>query len=132
MAKQGFDFLGYRFECGKRFVRRKSCKALKDKIREKTKRTQGKAVVQIIRELNPILRGWFNYFKHTRLWIFQLMYGFIRRRLRAIKRKQEKRLGRGLTLEDHKRWPNAYFAKLGLFTMNEAWERASRSRCGNY
>lgn len=124
----GFDFLGYRFECGKRFVRRKSWKALKDKIREKTKRTKGKAVIQIIRELNPILKGWFGYFKHAKPYIFELIDGFIRRRLRAIKRKQIKRPGRGKTLADHKRWPNAYFAKLGLFTMKEAWVTASQPR----
>jgi RNA-directed DNA polymerase len=28
---QGFEFLGYRFEAGKRWVRKKSLKALKDK-----------------------------------------------------------------------------------------------------
>ncbi len=127
---KGFDFLGYRFECGKRFVRRKSRKALNDKIREKTKRTRGKAVIQIIRELNPILRGWFAYFKHACSGIFPIIDGFIRRRLRAIKRKQEKRPGFGKTKEDHRRWPNAYFANLGLFTMKEAWEQASQSRCG--
>lgn len=36
-AKQGFDFLGYRFKAGKRSVRRKSLKALRDKIRLMTK-----------------------------------------------------------------------------------------------
>ena len=36
---QGFEFLGYRFEAGKRWVRKKSLKALKDKIRNKTKRS---------------------------------------------------------------------------------------------
>ena len=33
-AGQGFEFLGYRFEAGKRWVRKKSLKALKDKIRK--------------------------------------------------------------------------------------------------
>lgn len=38
---QVFDFLGYRFECGRRFVRKKSMKALMDKIRMKTERSRG-------------------------------------------------------------------------------------------
>ncbi|MGH8475947.1 MAG: hypothetical protein ACRERS_00605 [Methylococcales bacterium] len=35
-AGKGFDFLGYRLEAGKRWVRKKSWKRLKDKIREPT------------------------------------------------------------------------------------------------
>jgi RNA-directed DNA polymerase len=35
---QGFEFLGYRFEAGRRWVRSKSLKALRDKIRDKTGR----------------------------------------------------------------------------------------------
>ncbi len=38
---QGFEFLGYRFEAGRRWVRKKSWKALKSKVREKTLRTRG-------------------------------------------------------------------------------------------
>ncbi|HER20519.1 MAG TPA: group II intron reverse transcriptase/maturase, partial [Chromatiales bacterium] len=38
---QGFEFLGYRFEAGKRWVRKKSLKALRDRIREKTGRSRG-------------------------------------------------------------------------------------------
>jgi RNA-directed DNA polymerase len=60
---QGFDFLGYRFEGGHRFVREKSLKAFKDKVRAKTGRSRGVSMEQIISGLNPMLRGWFNYFK---------------------------------------------------------------------
>ena len=38
---QGFEFLGYRFETGHRFVRKKSLLRLRDRIRAKTKRTSG-------------------------------------------------------------------------------------------
>ena len=64
-AGQGFDFLGYRFEAGHRFVRKKSLNAFKDKVRAKTKRTRGVSLERIIADLNPMLRGWFNYFKHA-------------------------------------------------------------------
>ena len=126
---QGFDFLGYRFEAGRRWVRKKSLKALRDKVRSKTGRTRGVSLMSIIEELNPILRGWFAYFKQAQRLEFERMDGFIRRRLRALLRKQEKRPGRGQCLADHKRWNNAFFAEQGLFTMTTARDLASQSRC---
>jgi RNA-directed DNA polymerase len=126
---QGFEFLGYRFEAGKRWVRRKSLNALRERIRIRTKRTRGDSIGHIIESLNPMLRGWFVYFKHANPYVFKSVDGFIRRRLRAILRKQQKRPGMGLCHSDHKRWPKAYFAELGLFTMTEAHALACRSRC---
>ena len=125
---QGFDFLGYRFEAGRRWVRRKSSRAIREKIRQKTRRTRGNSMVQIIDDLNPMLRGWFGYFKHAHPRAHQDLDGFIRRRLRAIRRKQLKRPGRGRTHADHRSWPNRYFAELGLFTLATARAQASRSR----
>jgi RNA-directed DNA polymerase len=127
-AGQGFEFLGYRFEAGQRWVRPKSFKALRERIRVKTRRTRGESLAKIIGDLNPMLRGWFNYFKQAHPLVHELMDGFIRRRLRALLRKQEKRPGRGRCLDDHRRWPNAFFATQGLFTMITARELASQSR----
>ena len=56
------------------------------------------------------------------------MDGYVRRRLRAILRKREKRPSYGRSVRDHSRWPNAFFAKQGLFTMYEAHALASQSR----
>jgi RNA-directed DNA polymerase len=125
---QGFDFLGYRFEAGMRFVRDKSLKAFKDKLRARTVRSRGDSIVQIVADLNPMLRGWFEYFKHARPRLFRRLDGLIRRRLRAILRKQEKRPGRGRCVADHMRWTNAYFAKLDLFTLQTAHADARHSR----
>jgi len=125
---QGFEFLGYRFEAGRRRVRDKSLKGLKDKVRQKTRRTRGDSMRTIIEDLSPMLRGWFEYFKHAHRYTFSTLDGLIRRRLRAILRKQEKRPGMGRCYEDHRRWPNAYFANLGLFTMSQAHQHASQSR----
>ena len=127
-AGQGFDFLGYRFEGGHRCVRRKSLQALKDKIRGLTGRTRSGSMRDIIAELNPILKGWFGYFKHARGSTFRALDGFVRRRLRAVLRKREKRPGFGRTQRDHYRWPNAFFAVHGLFTFHEAHVLASQSR----
>ena len=127
MDGQGFDFLGYRFEAGKRWVRKKSLMAVKDKIRSLTRRTRGDSLVRIIADLNPRLIGWFGYFKHADPLEFKRMDGFIRRRLRALLRKQDKRPGIGRCQADHRRWPNIFFATHGLFTMSEAWAFASQS-----
>jgi RNA-directed DNA polymerase len=126
---QGFEFLGYRFEAGKRRVRKKSLKALRERIRARTKRTRGDSIEHIIDSVNPMLRGWFGYFKHANSYVFKSIDGYVRRRLRAILRKQQKRPGMGHTHKDHQRWPNAYFAGHGLFTMSEAYALASRPRC---
>jgi len=125
---QGFEFLGYRFEAGKRWVRKKSLKSLRDKVRAKTKRTVGHSIECVIASLNPTLKGWFGYFKHANRKVFQTTDAFIRRRLRAILRRQDHRPGQGRCLRDHKQWPNAYFADLGLFTMAEAHQSACQSR----
>jgi RNA-directed DNA polymerase len=126
---EGFDFLGYRFEAGRREVRRKSLRALKDRIRRHTRRSGGKSLRQVIQTLNPLLRGWFEYFQHARVYTFKALDGFIRRRLRAILRVHEHRPGRGRTRADHQRWPNAYFAERGLFTLQPAHAAARQSRC---
>jgi len=121
---QGFDFLGYHFERGRKTVRKKSVKKLRDKIRTLTKRTVGKSAEMIIAELNPVLRGWFNYFKHADVTKFDNVFketdGFTRRRLRSIFRTQEKRPSFGRCLNDHVNWPNKFFAALGLFDLQAA------------
>ena len=114
---QGFEFLGYRFEAGRRLVRKKSLKALKDKVRARTIRSRGDSLERIIGDLNPMLRGWFGYFKHATPVCTPRLDGFVRRRLRAILRKQDKRPGIGRCEADHRRWPNAFFAARGLFTL---------------
>ena len=116
-AGQGFEFLGYRFEAGQRWVRPKSFKALRERIRQKTQRTRGDSLAKIIEDINPVVRGWFNYFKHAHSVAQLGIDGFVRRRLRAILRKQEKRPGMGKCFHDHLRWPNTFFAAQGLFTI---------------
>lgn len=125
---QGFDFLGYRFEGGKRFVRTKSLKLLKDKIRQKTKRTRGDGIECIINSLNPMLKGWFEYFKHAGRQTFKDLDGFIRRRLRSILCRHNGISVFGRSQAIHRRWPNIFFAKRGLFTLYEAHVLACQSR----
>jgi len=125
---EGFDFLGYRFEAGRRLVRKKSLTRLKDRIRVKTRRTRGDSLACIIVDLNRTLRGWFGYFKHAHPHTFIRIDGMVRRRLRALLRKQEKRSAFGLSRADHQRWPNAFFAQAGLLALETAWRTARHSR----
>jgi len=125
---QGFEFLGYRFEAGQRWVRKKSLMSLRDKIRAKTKRTVGHSLEYVITSLNPTLKGWYGYFKHAHHRTFSSIDGFVRRRLRALLREQKHRPGQGRCLNDHKQWPNAFFADLGLFTMADVHRLARQSR----
>ena len=124
---EGFSFLGYRFEAGRRYVREKSLQRLKEKILEKTRRTRGDSLARIVSDLNPMLKGWFAYFKHAHERTFSTLDAQIRR-LRAMLRKQEKRPGFGRCYADHQRWPNAFFAQAGLFAMHAAWLNARQSR----
>lgn len=125
---QGFEFLGYRFESGRRWVREKSYAKLKERIREKTRRSRGDSLASIVADVSPVLRGWFGYFKHAFPITFKDVDGFVRRRLRAILRKHEKRPGFGRCYNDHRRWPNVFFAERGLFSLHTAYLIARDSR----
>jgi RNA-directed DNA polymerase len=112
----GFDFLGYHFECGRRWPRKKSLKKIKDSLRAVTRRTSGQSLERIIEQVNQRLRGWFGYFKHSRPSTFRDLDSWVRGRLRSILRKRRKRKGRARGA-DHQRWPNAYFAQRGLWSL---------------
>jgi RNA-directed DNA polymerase len=112
----GFDFLGYHFERGMKWPREKSLAKFKEAIRQKTKRTRSGSMKQIVEESNRTLRGWMNYFKHSIGNIFPDLDKWVRGRLRTILRKRHKGKGRARG-KDHQRWPNAYFAELGLISL---------------
>jgi len=114
--KGGFDFLGYHFQRGLRWPRRKSEAKLRDTIRAKTRRTQGRSLQAIIVDLNRTLVGWYEYFQHSHATTFASLDGWVRMRLRSILRRWRGRRGRGHG-SDHQRWPNAYFTERGLFSL---------------
>lgn len=125
---RGFEFLGYRFEAGRRTVRRKSLNKVRDAIRLRTRRTSGESIERTIQKLNPVLKGWFGYFKHAHKYTFNTLDAFVRRRLRAILLKQNKKQGCANSKSASFRWKNAYFAERGLFSLHEAYVMASQSR----
>jgi RNA-directed DNA polymerase len=57
-APGGFDFLGYHFERGMRWPRHKSLKQVKERVRAKTSRLDGRSLKEIVADLNRTLRGW--------------------------------------------------------------------------
>ncbi len=73
----------------------KSIKRFKDKLKDIFRGGQGRNIGRLINEkLNPVIRGWKNYFRLTRVkWIFEELDGWIRRRLRVVLWRQMKRGG---------------------------------------
>jgi len=121
----GFEFLGYRFAQGKRWPRNKSLHKLKDAVRAKTGRNNGHSLSAIIADVNRTLHGWFGYFQHSRGTTFRPLDSWVRMRLRAILRRRAGRRGHGYV--DHQRWPNAFFAAQGLYSLTTAHASARQS-----
>jgi RNA-directed DNA polymerase len=72
---EGFDFLGWRIQ--RRAWRSRTCKtaiytypskkslaSIKGKVRQLTRRAQHRTLADLLRRLNPVLRGWCTYFRH--------------------------------------------------------------------
>lgn len=87
------DFLGFRLQkSGAVVLSPKSEKRLKRKLKLVTSRKRGISLEQLIKELNPMLRGWLNYFGIARIKdkMRQIMT-WLRRRIRCFRLKQCKR-----------------------------------------
>jgi RNA-directed DNA polymerase len=126
---EGFDFLGYTFRGELRLPRKKSLDKMKETIRVKTKRSNGESLQWIVERLNATLRGWFGFFRHCHWNVFTDMDQWLRGRLRSLLRKRAGLKGRGRGA-DHQRWPNVYFADLGLYSLKRAHERLLQSFTG--
>ena len=115
---QAFEFLGYQFGYGYsdyKIPRKPAVEKFKDKIRWLTRRNQPKSMFQVVKELNPVIRGWRNYFKYgCSKRIFWELDCWIENRLRAYK---VKRWG----LKTHLKMPHSIFEKMGLVTLNETF-----------
>jgi RNA-directed DNA polymerase len=88
-------FLGFSFTGGKEAPRRRiapqAVARFKTKVRELTRRTRGRSLTQIIKELSTYLIGWRGYFGFCQTpSVLRALDEWIRRRLRAIAWKQWK------------------------------------------
>lgn len=72
---EGFDFLGWRIQrrawrsrSGKKAVytypSKKTLASIIDRVRTLTRRAKHRTLADLLRRLNPALRGWCNYFRH--------------------------------------------------------------------
>ena len=72
---EGFDFLGWRIQrrtqrgrTGKMAIytypSKRSMTSIKDRVRTLTRRAKHRTLADLLRRLNPVLRGWCTYFRH--------------------------------------------------------------------
>ncbi len=117
VPEEGFDFLGWHFRGQRKWPRKKSLQKLQEKLRPWTGRNSGQSLGAIVAKVNPVLRGWHGYFQGSYRTGLSGPDGWLRRRLRALLRKREKRPGYGRSKADQQRWPNRWFAEHGLFSL---------------
>jgi RNA-directed DNA polymerase len=97
--EEGFDFLGFNVRRYKVHDRKSGYKTLikpskgsiqklKNKLKAEWKKLIGRNAIAVIKELNPIIRGWANYFRHgvsaetfenLDNWMFRKTWGWVRR-----------------------------------------------------
>jgi len=132
--KESFDFLGYSFKRapnrGKTkmatyfWPSQKAERSVKEKIRKITNPARPIKIEWIIKELNPVLRGWVNYFK-----IANSSKKFGKIRLYAAKKVRKfMRRRRGKSGYGYKKYPDDYlYNRLGLYRdYRLSWTKASR------
>ena len=131
-GRNGFDFLGCHFQArvsGRRLARGirrhylhrwpsiRSMNRVRSRVRELTGRNRNgvKDVRVIIRDLNPVLRGWGNYFRTGNAAVkFLHVDQYVVGRLRSFLRK---RYGRSLQPGQVQRWSREWFEGHGLYRL---------------
>jgi RNA-directed DNA polymerase len=131
-GKQGFDFLGCHLHkrlSGRVWERQRkrlyylhrwpsgrSMQRVRTRVRELTPGWRCHADIRtVIAGLNPVLRGWGNYFRTGNAADqFNSIDGFVVRRLRALRRKRK---GRHLRAGEVRCWTRTYFERLGLYRL---------------
>lgn len=127
---ESFAFLGYSFREDKIYPRRESLVKMKARIKSLTLRKRSDSMELIAKELNSVLNGWFSYFRHSRWTIFTSLDAKIRSRLRRLLLKRHRTNPDRIPRQW--RWPNTYFAELGLSSLREAHLCFAQSVRGNY
>jgi RNA-directed DNA polymerase len=131
-GKQGFDFLGCHlhkrmsgrlWEQTRRrlyFLQRwpsvRSMQRVRQRVREITPSGRCHADLRaVIADLNPVLRGWGNYYRTgNAARKFMSLDSFVVRRLRTLRRKRK---GRHLRPREAAGWTREYFERLGLYRL---------------
>lgn len=139
---KGVKFLGVTIHSNYTRIQEKKLKLFKEKVKGLTKRNGGKNLEVVISDLNPLLRGFANYFSIANCGrVLKSLSEWIRRRLRAIQLKlwkKPQKLHRRLKQLGYKppfkyikmnSWrnaasplaslamPNKWFEKIGLYNI---------------
>lgn len=141
-VNKGVAYLGFTIRPNLVTIHPKKIAAFKGKIREMTPRNHGMNVEEMVKRINPVLRGWANYYRIANCKkLFAELMGWIRRRLR-MKQMREwkscKQLHKALRRRGYKgefqkismtRWrnsasplinvalPNSWFDEIGLINL---------------
>jgi RNA-directed DNA polymerase len=128
-GKEGFDFLGChlhkrlsgpiwerehkRLYFLQRWPSQRSMKRIRQRVKELTPRARCHADIRdVIAQLNPVLRGWGEYFRTgNAAQRFNQLDSYVWRRLRELR---VKRKGRQLRAGEPQAWSRDYFYNLGL------------------
>jgi group II intron reverse transcriptase/maturase len=131
-GQEGFDFLGchlHKRMSGRlweqkrlrryylhRWPSQRAMKRVRQRVRELTpRRSCHQDVRSVIAELNPVLRGWGQYFRSgNAAGPFTAVDGYVVRRLQSLRIK---RAGRHLKAGQAQRWDRAYYEQLGLYRL---------------
>ncbi len=142
-VEEGVTYLGFVIYPKRVAISQKKIKALKDRVRQLTPRNHGMNVKEMVKQLNPVIRGWANYFRVANCkGVFRDLAQWIRRRLRMKRMREWKSWKpphkalrrRGYQGEFEKisvtRWrnsastlihmalPNSWFVELGLVNLD--------------
>lgn len=143
-SDEGVKFLGVEIGSQHTRIQPKKLAGFKAKLKQMTRRNSGKPLSEIIKQLNPVVRGFSQYFRIANTSReFKKLGAWLRRRLRSIQLrlwKKPSRLHRKLKQRGYKppfkwismsRWrnaasplasfamPNKWFDELGLSNLDE-------------
>lgn len=140
-ATEGFDFLGFTLRKGKShktgklntyyYPSKKSMKNIKRKVKDVIQHGQHLDMNELVEKLNPMLRGWANYFKAGNSKAhFKSIDQYVVYNLTIMLRKKHKKAGKGWR-EHPPSWYYEYFGliclrkttTIAMMTENERYQR---------
>jgi group II intron reverse transcriptase/maturase len=123
----GIKFLGVIIGSNYTRIQEKKLKNFKVKVKQLTKRNGGGNLAQVLKRLNPVLRGFVNYFKIANISsILQQLSAWLRRRLRAVQLRLWKN-----PMKLHRRLKQLKFKPPFKFIKMNSW-RSAKSPLANY
>lgn len=143
-SSEGVKFLGVEIGSNWTRIQASKLKGFKQKVKRLTKRNSGMNLVEVIKRLNPVVRGFVNYFSIANCKrVLEVLARWVRRRLRAIQlrlwknparlHKRLKQLGKkppfkfikmnswrnSLSPLSRVAMPNQWFEEQGLYSMEK-------------